>query len=85
MVRLPARTVGEAHSLPLARSALGSLFEGAAERSEAEGFTHSINGQTPPPHVRSAPPLPWEARVLRTGGRRVRSTGCLLESGVAGG
>ena len=31
------RHVGEALSLPLARSALGSLSEGAAERSEAEG------------------------------------------------
>ena len=40
MVRLPARTVGEAHSLPLARSALGSLFKGAAEQSEAEGVSY---------------------------------------------
>ena len=40
MVRLPARTVGEAQSLPLARSALGSLFEGAAEQSEAEGVSY---------------------------------------------
>ena len=32
--------VGEAHSLPLARSALGSLFEGAAEQSEAEGVSY---------------------------------------------
>ena len=30
-------SVGEALSLPLARSALGSLSEGAAEQSEAEG------------------------------------------------
>ena len=28
-----------------------------------------FNEQTPPPHVRSAPPLPGEARVLRTRGR----------------
>ena len=32
-----APIVGEALSLPLARSALGSLSEGAAEQSEAEG------------------------------------------------
>ena len=35
-----ALTVGEALSLPLRRSRLGSTERGAAERSEAEGFTH---------------------------------------------
>ncbi len=39
MVRLPTRTVGEAHSLPLRRSRLGAPFGGAAERSEAEGVS----------------------------------------------
>ena len=35
-----APIVGEALSLPLARSALGSLSEGAAEQSEAEGVRY---------------------------------------------
>ena len=38
----PTAPVGEALSLPLARSALGSLFEGAAERSEAEGVYYDV-------------------------------------------
>ena len=37
----------------------------AAERSEAEGFTHSVDEQTPPPHVRSAPPLRLALRNRR--------------------
>ena len=36
---ISAAPVGEALSLPLRRSRLGSLPEGAAERSEAEGVS----------------------------------------------
>ena len=31
----------------------------------------SVDGKTPPPHVRSAPPLPWEARALRASVQRM--------------
>ena len=37
-------------------------------RGRVRSSSHSIDGQTPPPHVRSAPPLPGEARALRTAG-----------------
>ena len=49
-----------------ARSALGSPERGAGSPNGlTEGFSCSVYGQTPPPHVRSAPPLPGEAWALR--------------------
>ena len=54
------------YTQPTARSALGSPERGAGSPNGlTEGFSCSVYGQTPPPHVRSAPPLPGEAWALR--------------------
>ena len=80
MVRLPTRTVGEAHSLPLRRSRLGAPFGGAAERSEAEGvswdewyaplvFTVPCRGRQlgdPPFPGAKHPYLPWKGVAERS-------------------
>ena len=53
---ISAAPVGEALSLPLRRSRLGSPERGAGSPDGlTEGFSRSVYGQTPPPHVRSAP------------------------------
>ena len=79
----PLHPVGEALSLPLRRSRLGSLSEGAAERSEAEGvpwdewyappaFTMPCRGRLagdPPFPGAKHPCLPWKGRC-RTNVRR---------------
>ena len=73
--RLQNRTrhVGEALSLPKRRSRLGSPERGAGSPNGlTEGFFYSVDEQTPPPHVRSAPPLPGEAWALRAGGEMPR-------------
>ena len=49
--------------------AKGSPERGAGSPNGlTEGFSCSVYGQTPPPHVRSAPPLPGEAWALRASG-----------------
>ena len=77
-----SESVGEARSLPLARSALASrcgeaalapplgelLSEREAEGVHYDGCHSLVYEQTPPPHVRSAPPLSGEARALRASG-----------------
>ena len=58
--------VGVANLATRRRSRLGSPERGAGSLNGlTEGFSCSVYGQTPPPHVRSAPPLPGEAWALR--------------------
>ena len=45
------------------RAAMSRPYRGRVRSSSC-----SVDGQTPPPHVRSAPPLPGEARALRASG-----------------